>query len=420
MLPQTATSKKWREMAELTEISRFDAGTNFKLDRIWSEFEDASVEHEFERYQRVAHHAALVRTLIFCSLFYVAFAITDVGALGYSRGTFALFLARCLVALTCAICLRAANTHDNSVPALRAAASVVEVVGFAVFMLITWLRPGGMSVHEMSMCIMLIVAYNFIPNKLVYALVINVIATVSFVAISSASRMLDPSSLLTSSMLLLFTNALGYVTARRHNRLARDEFCQHALLRNLSVRDYLTSCFNRRYLTDVLFNAELQRARKTKSKLAVVLCDIDLFKLINDSYGHPAGDAVIRTFSALLLAHTRHDVDSVIRYGGEEFVLLLPRTDIAGATALAERMRQAFEMAASKAWDGREIRATASFGVVVVDCARDTARVSEDSVIGAADAQLYRAKDAGRNRVCANPSPIATDEDASEGMIEAV
>lgn len=420
MLPQKATSKKWREMAELTEISRFDATTNFKLDRVWSEFEDVSVEHEFQRYQRVAHHAALVRTLVFCSLFYVAFAITDAGALGYSHTTFVLFLARCLVALTCAVCLRAAREYHNSIPALRAAASVVEAVGFAVFMLITWLRLGGMSVHEMSMCIMLIVAYNFIPNKLFYALCINVVATVAFIAISSASRMLDPSALLTSSMLLLFTNALGYVTARRHNRLARDEFCQHALLRNLSVRDYLTSCFNRRYLTDVLFNAELQRARKTRSTLAVVLCDIDLFKQINDNYGHPAGDAVIRTFSALLLAHTRHDVDSVIRYGGEEFVLLLPRTDIAGATVLAERMRQAFELAVSKAWDGREIRATASFGVVVVDCARDAERATEDSVIGAADAQLYRAKNSGRNQVCANASPVATDQDAGQGMIAVV
>lgn len=420
MLPKTATLKKWREMAELIEISRFDAGTNFKLDRLWSEFEDASVEHEFQRYQRIAHHTALVRTLAFCSMFYVAFTITDVGALGYTRAAFVLFLARCLVPLTCAICLRAASAHRNSVPALRATASAAVAVGFAVFMLITWLRPGGMPVHEMSMCIMLIAAYNFIPNKLIYALGINVVATVAFIAISSSSGVLDPSSLLTSSMLLLFTNALGYVTARRHNRLARDEFCQHALLRNLSVRDYLTSCFNRRYLTDVLFNAELQRARKTRSKLAVVVCDIDLFKQINDSYGHPAGDAVIRTFSALLLAHTRHDVDSVIRYGGEEFVLLLPRTDIVGATALAERTRQAFEIAASKAWDGREIRATASFGVVVVDCARDTTRVTEDSVIGAADAQLYRAKESGRNRVCANPSPISTDRDTGQGMIATV
>jgi diguanylate cyclase (GGDEF)-like protein len=404
-------------MAELTEISRFDAGTNFKLNLLWSEFENVSVEHAFQQHQRAAHHTALVRTLVFCSLFYVAFAVTDIGALGSSRAAFTLFLARCLVALTCGICLRAANAHHNSVPALRAAASVVEVVGFAVFMLITWLRPGGMSVHDMSMCIMLIVAYSFIPNKLIYALGINVVATVAFIAISAASRMLDPSSLLTSSMLLVFTNALGFVTARRHNRLARDEFCQHALLRNLSVRDYLTSCFNRRYLTDVLFNAELKRARKTRSILAVVLCDIDLFKQINDNYGHPAGDAVIRTFSALLLANTRHDVDSVIRYGGEEFVLLLPRTDITGATALAERMRQAFETAASTTWDGREIRATASFGVVVVNCARDTARVTEDSVIGAADAQLYRAKDLGRNRVCVNTSPIETDQDTAEGMI---
>jgi diguanylate cyclase (GGDEF)-like protein len=406
-------------MAELTEISRFDAATDFKLDRLWSEFEDASVEQEFQRHHRLEHHSALKRTLVFCSLFYVAFAITDVGALGYSRTTFILFLARCLVALTCAISLRAASARHNSTAALRGAASVVEVAGFAVFMLITWLRPSGMPVHDMSMCIMLIVVYNFIPNKLIYALSIAVAATGVFIVISAESNTLTSSELLTSSMLLLFTNALGYVTALRHNRLARDEFCQHALLKNLSVRDYLTGCFNRRYLTDVLFSAELQRARENQSRLAVILCDIDLFKQINDSYGHPAGDAVIRTFSALLLAHTRHDVDSVIRYGGEEFLLLLPQTDIASATVLAERLRQSFELTTAKSWDGRDVRATASFGVVAVDCARDSSRVTEESLVGAADAQLYRAKNAGRNRVCASAAPEAPDRDNAQGMFAA-
>jgi diguanylate cyclase (GGDEF)-like protein len=402
-------------MADLTEISRFDAGTNFKLDRLWSEFEDASVEREFQSHHRLEHHTALTRTLVFCSLFYVAFAITDVGALGYSRTTFVLFLARCLVALTCAICLRAASARQNTVAALRGAASVVEVIGWAVFMLITWLRSSGMPVHNMSMCIMLIVVYNFIPNKLVYALSIAVAATGAFIVISAASNTLTPSELLTSSMLLVFTNALGYVTARRHNRLARDEFCQHALLKNLSVRDYLTGCFNRRYLTDVLFDAELQRARQSKSRLAVILCDIDLFKQINDSYGHPAGDAVIRSFSALLLAHTRHDVDSVIRYGGEEFLLLLPQTDLVSATGIAERLRQSFELTAARVWDGREVRATASFGVVAVDCSRDSSLVTEESLVGEADARLYRAKNAGRNRVCASAVSEAPDQDGAHG-----
>jgi len=229
-------------------------------------------------------------------------------------------------------------------------------------------------------------------------------------------------------MLLIFTNALGYVMARRHNRLVRDEFCQHAMLRNLSVRDYLTGCFNRRYLTDVLFNAELQRTRRYKLKLAVILCDIDHFKQINDTYGHPAGDAVLRTFAAMLLAHTRHQVDSVIRYGGEEFLLLLPQTDLDGATALAERMRQSFELATTRAWDGREVRSTASFGVVTVNCAGESGSgfVTEESLVGAADAQLYRAKDAGRNRVCGGPAPdgsgasdLSGRDAGQEGMVAA-
>jgi diguanylate cyclase (GGDEF)-like protein len=251
------------------------------------------------------------------------------------------------------------------------------------------------------------VVYNFIPNKLIWALLIALAATAGFVAISAASKALDPSALLTSSMLLVFTNALGYVMARRHNRLIRDQFCQHAMLRNLSVRDYLTGCFNRRYLTDVLFAAELQRTRRYKLKLAVILCDIDHFKQINDTYGHPAGDAVLRTFAAMLLAHTRHQVDSVIRYGGEEFLLLLPQTDLAGAAMLAERIRQSLELTTTRAWDGREVRSTASFGVVAVNCAgeSDSALVTEESLVGAADAQLYRAKNAGRNRVCASAAP---------------
>jgi diguanylate cyclase (GGDEF)-like protein len=356
-------------MAEPTEVPRFDAETNFKLDRLWSEFEDASVEQEFQHHHRIATHTTLVRTLVFSGVFYVAFAFSDIAALGYSRTTFVLFLARCCLALTCVVGLRVASLLQVSVASLRAAASAVEIVGFTAFMMITWLRPTGMATHCMSMCILLIVVYNFIPNKLIWALLISLAATIAFIAISVALKTLDSSALLTSSMLLVFTNVLGYVTARRHNRLVRDEFCQHALLRNLSVRDYLTDCFNRRYLTDVLFDAELQRTRLYKSKLAVILCDIDHFKQINDSYGHPAGDAVLRTFAALLLAHTRHEVDSVIRYGGEEFLLLLPQTDVAGATVLAERMRQSFELTTTRAWDGREIRSTASFGVVAVDCA---------------------------------------------------
>jgi len=407
-------------MAELSEISRFDTETNFRLDRLWSEFEDPSVEQEFQLQRRAATHTALVRTLVFSGLFYVAFTITDVAALGYSRTTLVLFLARCCLALTCLIGLRAVTLLRVSVASLRAAASAVEVVGFTAFMMITWLRPAGMVAHCMSMCILLVVVYNFIPNKLIWAGLICVAATIAFIVISAALKTLDPPTFLTSTMLLAFTNVLGYVTARRHNRLARDEFCQHAMLRNLSVRDYLTDCFNRRYLTDVLFDAELQRTRRYKLKLAVILCDIDHFKQINDTYGHPAGDAVLRTFAAMLLAHTRHQVDSVIRYGGEEFLLLLPQTDLAGATVLAERMRQSFELTTTRAWDGREVRSTASFGVVSVNYADESGPVTEESVVGAADAQLYRAKNAGRNRVCASATPAASSAEGRDAGQESV
>jgi len=110
-------------MVEPTEIPRFDAETNFKLDRLWSEFEDASVEKEFQRHHRIANHTSLMRTLVFCTLFYVAFAITDIAALGYSRTTFVLFLGRCCVALTGALSLRVVSFPQVSLASVRAAAS---------------------------------------------------------------------------------------------------------------------------------------------------------------------------------------------------------------------------------------------------------------------------------------------------------
>ena len=120
--------------------------------------------------------------------------------------------------------------------------------------------------------------------------------------------------------------------------------------------------------------------------------------LINDTYGHPVGDEVLRSFSSLLQKLTRQHVDCVVRYGGEEFLLLLPQTDRVGAEILADRLRSSFAEASVGCGDQR-IGATASFGVLAVNFADGAADVTEDDVIAAVDKQLYRAKRAGRNNV---------------------
>jgi diguanylate cyclase (GGDEF)-like protein len=158
--------------------------------------------------------------------------------------------------------------------------------------------------------------------------------------------------------------------------------------------DSLTGLANRRALEEVLA-AEISRAQRFKHELAVVLLDLDHFKETNDSFGHAAGDVMLRAVSVLLTTLARQG-DTVARWGGEEFVVVLPETDLGGARRFAERLRRTIE-----AQTIGEMRTTSSCGVATM--------LPEDTVedlLGAADQALYRAKSNGRNRTeCAIRTP---------------
>ena len=162
-------------------------------------------------------------------------------------------------------------------------------------------------------------------------------------------------------------------------------------LRDLATTDALSGLWNRRHFLDCA-RAEVRRAQRHGQPLTVVLADIDHFKRVNDDHGHAAGDDVIRHVSAVLRAQLRAP-DIVGRWGGEEFIMLLPQTDLAGAAMLCERLRRAVETTPCEHAQGA-IHVTMSFGVAVVDL--DSAL--EESA-KQADAALYEAKHAGRNRV---------------------
>jgi diguanylate cyclase (GGDEF)-like protein len=150
--------------------------------------------------------------------------------------------------------------------------------------------------------------------------------------------------------------------------------------------DALTGLANRRALEEILA-AEISRAHRFAHELAVVLLDLDRFKEINDSFGHAAGDVMLRAVSQLLTSLARQG-DTVARWGGEEFVVVLPETDLPGARRFAERLRRTIEAHAVG-----EMKTSASCGV--------TTMLPEDSVddlLGAADRALYQAKSNGRNR----------------------
>lgn len=171
---------------------------------------------------------------------------------------------------------------------------------------------------------------------------------------------------------------------------------QNELLETLSVTDGLTGLYNRKKLDDILAQ-QLERFSRNQRPFAVLLLDIDHFKTVNDTYGHLAGDEILKN-TAKTLSQSIRSVDYAARYGGEEFAIVLPETSTHTARELAERIRHQIERARCQ-FDGQSLTITLSIGVAAVRDDDETAQ----AVIGRADQMLYEAKHAGRNRVhCAD------------------
>ena len=166
----------------------------------------------------------------------------------------------------------------------------------------------------------------------------------------------------------------------------------HRTVKRQAITDELTQLANRRRFTETLA-VEVRRAERFGDPLALVLADLDDFKLINDQYGHQAGDEVLRRFSDVLRENVR-DFDLPVRYGGEEFAVLLPESGLDGGEQLARRLQHALERLRLPGIGGDRPPVTASFGVAAFPAAR-----SAEELLSAADGALYRAKAAGKNRV---------------------
>jgi diguanylate cyclase (GGDEF)-like protein len=189
------------------------------------------------------------------------------------------------------------------------------------------------------------------------------------------------------------------VSLASHAVVALDNARLHRIVERQALVDGLTGLANRRQCEETLED-ELARVERFGGSLAVVVADLDWFKDINDRHGHPAGDAVLREF-AVLLEETVRDVDLAGRWGGEEFVLVLPGTDAAGGAQLAERIRVALAGRTVLAVDGSPIPVTASFGVAAIPPAK-----TASELFAAADAAMYQAKRAGKNRVETAREPV--------------
>lgn len=169
-------------------------------------------------------------------------------------------------------------------------------------------------------------------------------------------------------------------------------------IRALSITDPLTGCLNRGYMNEHL-PEEITRSKRYNRPLVLIMCDIDHFKLVNDTYGHQAGDLVLTKFAKQIRETLREDIDWVVRYGGEEFLVVLPETEFWGGCGTAERLRTTISLAEFRARE-HKIRISASFGVIGFDPSGADDKITMDDMIARADEYLYQAKAEGRNRVC--------------------
>ena len=212
-------------------------------------------------------------------------------------------------------------------------------------------------------------------------------------------------------LLLVGLAAFGGVVLRQlRERIAIERALHqaHQTLKALALTDSLTGLGNRRRL-DAVFEPELRRARRQGYPLALVMLDLDYFKAYNDRYGHPAGDQCLRRFAELLQQALKRPADLAVRFGGEEFTLLLPDTDTRGAELLVQEVQQLLRRQPLEHAGSPLGRVSFSAGIAVGDLAREG--VTAERLTAAANAALYQAKRQGRDGYCVAGSVAVGLED---------
>ncbi|MDP3980042.1 MAG: diguanylate cyclase [Chlamydiota bacterium] len=167
----------------------------------------------------------------------------------------------------------------------------------------------------------------------------------------------------------------------------------------LAITDPLTKSFNRTYLNTTL-PGEIKTAERYQYPLSLIMCDIDYFKKVNDTYGHQSGDRVLIDFVEFLNRKIRKDVDWIVRYGGEEFLIVLPHTDKESCYTVAQRIQVELSDLLIKINNEKTIAMTSSFGIVAYNPKTNNQSMNMDTLLKHADQALYQAKNSGRNTIC--------------------
>lgn len=194
--------------------------------------------------------------------------------------------------------------------------------------------------------------------------------------------------------------SVAHFDISERKRLERALAAANRQLSELSIRDHLTNVFNRRHFDEVLVD-ELARIKRQSGDLAVAMIDIDHFKLFNDLYGHVAGDHCLIAVADAIRGALPRTTDMIFRYGGEEFAVILPLTDLVGAVKIAEHLCAAVHALGHPHAGTPAGCVTVSIGVAALTATETASGFSPEHFVGSADAALYAAKTGGRNRVAA-------------------
>lgn len=290
--------------------------------------------------------------------------------------------------------------------------SIVAMLGYPLFLVYPVYEPSLGDVSRGALFLMMLSIYVFIPNRLMLT---NLVAVVGIVGATAIQIWMgaDSAEVMFTFVALCWPALLGGVVAHRSlvgsrraylllraaesaNELLETEIeARHALeaeLQRQALTDPLTGLSNRRHY-EMLFKREHDRCRRHQAALSLGMIDLDHFKRVNDTCGHEFGDQVLQFAAEILQRPLRHS-DILGRFGGEEFILILPDTDIVHARLVAERMREALEQE-SMSRNGITLTVTATFAMTQVRA--EDADIQE--CIRRADHALYEAKRAGRNRV---------------------
>ena len=198
---------------------------------------------------------------------------------------------------------------------------------------------------------------------------------------------------LSIAIALLLLGIIFFLISRFSSKLSD----AYSLIEKMSVTDELMQIYNRRYFQTSL-DEEIQRAKRYKRPLSIVLIDIDYFKKVNDVYGHQIGDEVLIGLASILKKNVRK-TDIIARYGGEEIVVILPEIDKSGAYITAEKIRNVIEKHSFEMTGCKTFSITASFGVASLEMISDSIDDKSKQIIKLADDALYKAKKEGRNKV---------------------